>query len=65
MKNNPSGKEKKKHKSRSKEIFDALLIAVIAAVFLKMFFIEAYRIPTGSMEETLLIGDFLLVNKFV
>ena len=65
MNNNQTGKEKKKQKSRSKEIFDAFFIAVIAAVFLKMFFVEAYRIPTGSMEETLLIGDFLLVNKFV
>jgi signal peptidase I len=65
MKNNQSGKDKKKLKSRSKEIFDALVIAVIAAIFLKIFFIEAYRIPTGSMEQTLLVGDFLLVNKFV
>ena len=55
----------KKRKSRIKELYDALIIAVIAAVILKIFFIEAYRIPTGSMEGTLLLGDFLLVNKFV
>jgi len=35
------------------------------AIFLKFFVIEAYRIPSGSMEETLFAGDFLLVNKFV
>lgn len=56
---------KDKKKSRPKELFDALLFAALVAFFLKIFFIEAYRIPTGSMENTLLVGDFLLVNKFV
>ncbi|MGA2669572.1 MAG: signal peptidase I [Ignavibacteria bacterium] len=65
MKKEAVSKANKRKKSKSKELFDALLYAVIAAIFLKIFFIEAYRIPTGSMEETLLIGDFLLVNKFV
>jgi signal peptidase I len=55
----------KKLKSGPKEYFDALLFAALVAVFLKLFFIEAYRIPTGSMMNTLLVGDFLLVNKFV
>ncbi len=55
----------KPKKSKFKEYFDALLFAAIVAFFLKIFFIEAYRIPTGSMEQTLLVGDFLLVNKFV
>jgi len=39
--------------------------AIIAALLLKTFVVEAYRIPTGSMENTLLVGDFLLVNKFI
>lgn len=51
-------------KSRLKEYFDALLFAGLVALILKILFLEAYRIPTGSMENTLLIGDFLLVNKF-
>jgi signal peptidase I len=55
----------KKSKSKSKELLDALLFAALVAFFLKIFFIEAYRIPTGSMENTLLVGDFLLVNKFI
>lgn len=55
----------KKNKSKPKEYFDALVFAAIIAVILKIFLIEAYRIPTGSMEDTLLVGDFLLVNKFV
>lgn len=50
--------------SKLKEYFDALLFAGLVALILKIIFIEAYRIPTGSMENTLLIGDFLLVNKF-
>jgi signal peptidase I len=54
-----------KRKSKSREYIDALLFAGLVAIFLKVFFLEAYRIPTGSMENTLLIGDFLLVNKFV
>jgi len=54
----------KTKKTKPKEYFDALVFAAIIAVILKIFFIEAYRIPTGSMEETLLVGDFLLVNKF-
>lgn len=41
----------------------AILITIAVAFALKVFVIEAYRIPSGSMENTLLIGDFLLVNK--
>lgn len=54
-----------KRRSRVIEYFDALLFAGIVALFLKIFIVEAYRIPTGSMENTLLVGDFLLVNKFI
>ena len=60
-----SGKDAAKPKSKPKEYFDALVFAALVAFFLKIFFLEAYRIPTGSMENTLLVGDFLLVNKFV
>lgn len=44
---------------------EAILFAGIMAFALRACVVEAYRIPTSSMEETLLIGDFLLVNKFV
>jgi signal peptidase I len=54
-----------KPKSKLKEYFDALLFAGLVALILKIVFLEAYRIPTGSMENTLLTGDFLLVNKFI
>jgi signal peptidase I len=42
----------------------AILIAIVAALVLRQFVIAAYKIPTSSMEDTLLVGDFLLVNKF-
>ncbi|MDR2127089.1 MAG: signal peptidase I [Prevotellaceae bacterium] len=42
---------------------DAIIFAVIAVTFLRMFFVEAYTIPTGSMEKSLLIGDYLFVDK--
>jgi len=40
-------------------------LAIILALFIKTSVVEAYKIPTASMEDTLLIGDFLLANKFV
>jgi len=53
----------KKKKTKSREWFDAIVFAVIAATVIRVFFIEAYTIPTGSMEKSLLIGDFLFVSK--
>lgn len=52
-----------KAKSWLREWMDALLFATIAALIIRTFFFEAYRIPTPSMEETLLTGDFLVVSK--
>lgn len=45
------------------EWVDALIFAVIAATLIRMFFIEAYTIPTSSMEKSLLVGDYLFVSK--
>lgn len=47
------------------EFFRSLFSAAIAALFIITFFIQNTRIPTGSMEDTILVGDFILVNKFV
>ncbi len=58
-------KEKKTAKQHSKEWFEALLIALLFATVIRVFLVESYRIPTSSMEKTLLAGDFLFVNKFV
>ena len=56
-------KKKKKKKSELRNWGDAILFAVIAATILRTFLIEAYTIPTSSMEKSLLIGDFLFVSK--
>ncbi len=50
-------------KSAIVEWVDALIFAVIAATLIRMFLIEAYKIPTSSMEKTLLVGDYLFVSK--
>ncbi len=60
-----SKEQTKKPKKKFKDSIEGLVFAIIAALILKTFVIEAYRIPTGSMENTLLVGDFLLVNKFI
>ncbi|MDR0971298.1 MAG: signal peptidase I [Bacteroidales bacterium] len=49
--------------SALREWVDAILFAVIAASIIRMFFFEAYTIPTSSMEKSLLVGDFLFVSK--
>ena len=57
-------KEKKeKPKSQFRSWADAILFAVIAATLLRTFFIEAYTIPTPSMEKSLMVGDYLFVSK--
>ena len=56
-------KKKEKRKSEIRNWFDAILFAVIAATILRTFLIEAYTIPTSSMEKSLLVGDFLFVSK--
>ena len=50
-------------KSRKREWADAIIFAVIAATLIRGFYMEAFTIPTSSMERKLLVGDFLFVNK--
>ena len=56
-------KQKPVQKSVAREWLEAIIFAVIAATVIRTFFIEAYTIPSSSMEKTLLIGDFLFVSK--
>ncbi|MBN2356736.1 signal peptidase I [candidate division KSB1 bacterium] len=56
---------KKKGKGIFREYFEAFAVALLAALILRALVIQAFRIPTGSMKDTLLVGDFLLVNKFI
>ena len=55
--------EPRKKKSKTREWADAIIFAVVAATIIRVFFIEAYTIPSGSMEKSLLVGDFLFVSK--
>jgi signal peptidase I len=48
-----------------REYFESLVIAVILALFVRTFVFQAFKIPSGSMEKGLLIGDHLIVNKMV
>lgn len=60
-----TGLPAKKKKSQIREYTEAILVALLAALILRTFVVQAFRIPTGSMKDTLLVGDFLLVNKFI
>lgn len=57
------GEQNERAKSWLREWADALVFAAIAALIIRTFLFEAYRIPTPSMEKTLLTGDFLIVSK--
>ena len=52
-------------KEKAKDFFEQLLFAAIAALLIISFVVQNTRIPTGSMENTILVGDFVLVNKFI
>lgn len=52
-------------KSRLRDNVEAIVIAVIIALIIRALVIQAFKIPSGSMEDTLLVGDHLLVNKFI
>jgi signal peptidase I len=49
----------------AREYLEALLIAVVFATFVRTWVFQAFKIPSGSMEENLLVGDHILVNKFI
>jgi signal peptidase I len=55
----------KRKKSIVREYVESFAVALILALIIKCSVVEAYKIPSGSMEDTLLIGDFLLANKFI
>lgn len=55
----------KKKKSVVREYAEAIAIAILLALFIRTFVVQAFKIPSGSMLPTLLIGDHLLVNKFI
>jgi signal peptidase I len=54
----------RKPKSKLQEYIEAIILAILIAFFIRTFVIQAYKIPSGSMKPTLLIGDHILVSKF-
>ncbi len=63
VENNKSKKEK--IKSKVQEYIEAIIIAILIALVIRTFFIQAFKIPSRSMVPTLLVGDQILVNKFI
>jgi signal peptidase I len=57
--------EKAGQKSLVREYAEAILIAILLALFIRAFVVQAFKIPSGSMKSTLLVGDHILVNKFI
>jgi signal peptidase I len=64
-KEKPKEEDSKKTKSKVQEYIEAIIIAILIAVVIRTFIIQAYKIPSRSMVPALLVGDHLLVNKFI
>jgi len=60
-----NNKTKEKTKSKVKEYVESIIIAILIALFIRTFIICAYKIPSRSMAPTILVGDHILVNKFM
>ena len=58
-------KDPERNKSVLREYVEAILVALVLALFIRTFIVQAFKIPSGSMLPTLLIGDHILVNKFL
>ena len=65
MAKDDKSKTKEKTKSKIKEYIESIIIAILIALFIRTFIICAYKIPSRSMVPTLLVGDHILVNKFL
>lgn len=52
-------------KGALRENIEAIIVAILIALFIRTFVVQAFKIPSGSMKQTLLIGDHILVNKFI
>ncbi len=55
----------KGEKGKIRENVESILLALLLALFVRTFFVQAFKIPSSSMEPTLLVGDHILVNKFI
>ncbi len=60
-----SGRKPASRKGYYRDFVETVVTAVLLALILRAFVVQTFRIPSGSMEDSLLIGDFLVVNKFI
>lgn len=58
-------KQRKRVKTVLREYAEAVAIAIVLAFFVRAFVVQAFVVPSGSMKDTLLVGDYILVNKFI
>jgi signal peptidase I len=58
-------KKEKRKKSKLRENVEAVLFALVIALFIKTFIVDVYKIPTGSMIPTIEVGDFIVASKFI
>jgi signal peptidase I len=65
MRAKAKAEEEGRQKSTLREYFESICFAVILALFVRTFIFQAFKIPTGSMEQNLLVGDHLIVNKML
>lgn len=61
----PNDADSPKKKSALRENVEVFIVAALLALFIRTFIVQAFKIPSGSMKETLQIGDHILVNKFI
>jgi len=61
----PAGPPKPPRPSIARDLVEAVLVAVVLALFVRTFLLQAYVVPTASMEDNILVGDHLVVNKFI
>lgn len=61
----PAARTEPRRRGVLREYAEILIVSAILAFFIRAFVVQAFQIPSGSMEDTLLVGDFLLANKFV
>lgn len=65
FKQDAEGAAPPRKKGKLRENVEAILVAVVLALFIRTFVVQAFKIPSGSMKQTLQIGDHILVNKFI
>ncbi len=64
-KNSSQKNNQTKKKSGLRENIEAVIVAIVLALFIRTFVVQAFKIPSGSMKPTLLVGDHILVSKFI